>query len=666
MFLNSIYYIRFSLFLFAVTLLSCSKENDQPREETAGNIGVTYVYIGELALDVTGNNPNVITNKPIEIRFDKSVNTASVEENIKVFDSENNTVELSFSYFNSNQLVKVGHEQFDENSTYKLIISGSLKGANDESFEVQEYWFTTIALPLILETVLIDEVEYNPLEQIKDISRNPTIELRFNIPVLKNDILVYSSYTNRAMSVAHTINQVDEKTISVQVTQTLGGYNKFTFSISSEIENRIGQPFDGLQLNYYTELDTTLKFPKISDEALLTKIQEQSFKYFWDFGHPVSGLTRERNTSGETVTIGGSGFGVMAIITGIERGFISRQQGVERLETITKFLDEKADRFHGVWPHWLDGTTGKVKPFSTKDNGGDLVESSFMLQALLTARQYLHSDKWEESRIINRINKMWNEVEWDWYTQGGQDILYWHWSEDYEWEMNHKISGWNEALIVYVLAASSSTYPVAKETYTRGWSRSGAMVNSSGNSNYNYTLPLRSDMGGPLFFSHYSFLGLDPRNLSDQYANYWDQNVKHSQINNAYCADNPKQYIGYSADCWGLTASDGNAGYSAHSPNNDRGVITPTAALSSIPYTPEKSMKAIRHFYYMLGDKLWGEYGFYDAFNITESWTANSYLAIDQGPIIIMIENHRSGLLWDLFMSCPEVQGGLDKLGFTY
>jgi len=159
---------------------------------------------------------------------------------------------------------------------------------------------------------------------------------------------------------------------------------------------------------------------------------------------------------------------------------------------------------------------------------------------------------------------------------------------------------------------------------------------------------------------------MDPRNLEDSYANYWEQNVNHSLINMAYCSDNPQSYAGYSEECWGLTASDGNDGYSAHSPNNDRGVITPTAAISSLPFTPEESMKAIRHFYYYLGDRLWGEYGFYDAFNPTAGWVASSFLAIDQGPIICMIENHRTGLLWDLYMSAPEVKQGLDKLGFTY
>jgi hypothetical protein len=219
-------------------------------------------------------------------------------------------------------------------------------------------------------------------------------------------------------------------------------------------------------------------------------------------------------------------------------------------------------------------------------------------------------------------------------------------------------------VITYVLAAASETYGVQAICYHNGYAANGAI--SNGRAFYGITLPLGPDYGGPLFFSHYSFLGLNPRNLRDQYAGYWDQNVSHSLIHWHYGQANPKGYIGYSADCWGLTASDNQSGYSAHSPTNDLGVITPSAALSSIPYTPEQSLRALKHFYYQLGDRLWGPYGFYDAFNVTAGWWGTSYIAIDQGPILLMIENYRTGLLWKLFMESPEVRKGLDKLGFTY
>ncbi|MGB5700793.1 glucoamylase family protein [Muriicola sp.] len=407
----------------------------------------------------------------------------------------------------------------------------------------------------------------------------------------------------------------------------------------------------------------------LSDEALLDEVQRQTFKYFWDFAHPVSGMALERSDKDaygvegwEIVTTGGSGFGIMAMIVGVERNFISRTEAVERLHTITDFL-LNGDRFHGAFPHWYYGSTGKVRPFFTEDNGGDIVETSFMIQGLLTARQYFNEELPEESLLRDKINQLWNEVEWEWYTNG-QEILTWHWSPNYEWTINHQIRGYNEALITYVLASSSPTHPIDTSVYDVGWTSGNQFYN--GQQYYNqWQLPLGPDYGGPLFFAHYSFLGLDPRGLQDLYANYWEQNVNHTLINRAYCLENPKQYLGYAEDSWGLTASDNRLGYSAHSPTNDLGVISPTAAISSMPYTPEYSIQAMRNFYENYEGKLWGPYGFYDAFNLTENWVASTYLAIDQGPIVVMIENYRTGLLWDLFMSCPEVQTGLLKLGFT-
>lgn len=301
-------------------------------------------------------------------------------------------------------------------------------------------------------------------------------------------------------------------------------------------------------------------------------------------------------------------------------------------------------------------------PFSEMDNGADLVETSYLIQGLLTARQYFNGANADETTLRADINEIWNNVEWDWFRNNDQDVLYWHWSPDYEWQMNHPIRGWNECLITYVLAASSTNHSIPKTVYDNGWAQNGALANNS--DYYGINLPLGPAYGGPLFFAHYSFLGINPHELNDAYANYWDQNEAHTLINYEYCIDNPKDHVGYSSMIWGLTASDNNTGYSAHSPENDLGVISPTAALSSFPYTTAVSMDALKFFYYKLGDKIWGEYGFVDAFNLNVPWFADSFLAIDQGPIIIMIENHRSGLLWDLFMSCPEVKTGMTNLGF--
>ncbi len=404
----------------------------------------------------------------------------------------------------------------------------------------------------------------------------------------------------------------------------------------------------------------------LSESALLELVQKQTFKYFWDFAHPVSGLARERSNEsfdygGEVVTTGGSGFGIMAIIVASERGWITREQAAERMNKIVKFL-WKADAFHGAFPHWMNGETGKVIRFGRKDDGADLVETSFLFQGLLCARQYFTKDNVKEREIRDRVNWLWNEIEWNWFTRNGQDVLYWHWSPNNGWVMNFPLRGFNECLITYVLAASAERYPVTPAVYHRGWAQSDFFRN--GKEFYGIKLPLGFDYGGPLFFSHYSFLGLDPRGLRDQYADYWEQNKNHTLINREHCVRNPNNFNGYGANCWGLTASDTYNGYNAHSPTNDFGTITPTAALSAFPYTPEYSMQALKHFYYDLGDKIWGEYGFVDAFNETKNWYAKSYLAIDQGPIVVMIENYRTGLLWNLFMSCPEVKNGLQKLGF--
>ena len=408
---------------------------------------------------------------------------------------------------------------------------------------------------------------------------------------------------------------------------------------------------------------------QLTDTELLDLVQRNTFKYFWDFAHPISGLALERSNleayGGEAaniVTTGGSGFGVMAIVVGVERNYITREQAVERLLKITNFL-LKSDRFHGAFPHWYYGNTGKVKPFFATDDGGDIVETSFLIQGLLTVRQYFNKDIPEEDSLRAKINQLWNDVEWDWYTNN-KEVLTWHWSPNFGWAINHEIKGYDESLIAYVLAASSPTHAINKSVYQNGWTSGSGFIN--GNVYYQkWKLPLGPSYGGPLFFAHYSFLGLDPRNLVDKYANYWEQNVNHTLINREYCVKNPKQFVGYGTTTWGLTASDDHQGYSAHSPTNDLGVISPTAALSSFPYTPEYSMQALRNFYYNFDGKLWGNYGFYDAFNQTKNWYATNYLAIDQGPIIIMIENHRTGLLWDLFMSNTEVKAGLKKLEFT-
>ncbi len=414
--------------------------------------------------------------------------------------------------------------------------------------------------------------------------------------------------------------------------------------------------------------DAKRRLKNLSDTALLELVQKQTFRYFWDFAHPVSGMSRERSNKSfgygdEVVTTGGTGFGIMSVIVATERKWISRDTAAKFLLKMVNFL-LKADSYHGVFPHWLNGETGKTIPFSRKDDGADLVETSYLFQGLLCARQYFTGSSSAERELRNRIGWLWNDIEWNWFTKGGEEVLYWHWSPNNGWAMNFPVRGFNECLIMYVLAAScpNERYSVPSSVYHRGWAQSDFFKN--GKEFYGIRLPLGFDYGGPLFFSHYSFLGLNPKGLKDRYADYWEQNRNHTLINREHCVRNANNYKGYGADCWGLTASDTYSGYAAHSPTEDLGTISPTAALSAFPYTPEYSMQALKHFYFNLGDKIWSEYGFIDAFNETKNWYTKSHLAIDQGPIIVMIENYRTGLLWNLFMSCEEVKKGLNKIGF--
>lgn len=496
-----------------------------------------------------------------------------------------------------------------------------------------------------------------------------TVTLAFSAPISHSSasaVISFTSASGTAVPFALTYQNKDSVVV-LQPTQALSGLSAYTISIPASLSSQSGGNLtNAITINLTTALDSAHKFPTISDTALLTLVQQQTFKYFWDFGHPVSGLARERNTSGETVTSGGSGFGIMAIVTGISRNFITRAQGLARMQTIASFLKNTAQKFHGAFPHWLNGTSGLVIPFSANDNGADIVETSYLMQGLLCARQFFDGTDAAETALRADINTLWNGVEWDWFRQNNQNVLYWHWSPDADngWKIDMPVKGWNEALITYVLAASSATHGIPKAVYDSGWASNGGIKN--GASYYGYALPLGPAAGGPLFFSHYSFLGINPNGLADAYADYAVQTKNHTLINYSYCKANPKNYYGYSDSCWGLTASDiPNNGYTASSPTNDVGVIAPTAAISSMPYTPVQSMQALTFYYYVLGDKLWGQYGFTDAFSLQDAWFASSFLAIDQGPQIIMIENYRSGLLWNLFTSCPEVKTGMKSLGFT-
>lgn len=408
---------------------------------------------------------------------------------------------------------------------------------------------------------------------------------------------------------------------------------------------------------------TSRPVPGLDDAALLDRIAQATATYFTDWSHPVSGMARERSAGAfgydveETVTTGGTGFGVMAQLVSAARGWRPRRDILDRVERIVGFL-EAADSFDGVFPHFLGGATGRVLPFMAGDDGGDLVETAFLMTGLLAAAEYFT----EAPELAARIEQLYRSVNWAAHVRGGAELM-WHRHPDRDWPANAlPIRGWNEAMPVFVLAAGSPTHPIAAAIYHESWAAAPAFRN--GRSYAGVGLPLGPDWGGPLFLSQYPFLGLDPRGLADAYADYGRQARAHALVNRAHCLANPHGWRGYGTDCWGLTASDDPSGYVAHSPTEDTGVVTPTAALASLPFAPAEAMPAIRHFHDALGHLIWGEAGFVDAFSLHHGWVAESRLAIDQAPIVVALENHRSGLLWRLFMARPEVRAGLSALGF--
>ena len=543
------------------------------------------------------------------------------------------------------------------------VIAGAIFGCKKQNGHSAA---STPAGAFTFKSVTVNGINNNTLTY-SNVDTAPVIQFYFSAPIDTASVAANIGISGAGGIVAGKFSYANNDSVLIVQTATpLQPLTPYTFYITKDLRSTADSSLGSNVVLYITTgIDTVDKFPRISDSALLTLVEQQTFNYFWGNGDPTSGMAKER-ASQTQVTTGGSGFGIMAMLVGVQRNFISRTDALNRITTIVNFLTNTVTTYHGAFSHWINGSTGATIPFSTQDNGGDIVETSYMLQGLLCARQYFNSTtNPNETSLRTAINNLYNNVDWNWYRQNGQNVLYWNWSPTYNFAINVQVTGWCEALITYVLAASSpnSTAAIPPIVYTNGWAKNGGEKN--GNTYYGIPLPLGPPYGGPLFFAHYSFLGINPNGLSDAYANYWTQNTAHAMINYQYCVANPNHFVGYGDSCWGLTASDIQNGYTASSPTNDVGVIAPTAAISSLPYTPTQSMNALRFFYYKLGDKIWGQYGFIDAFNLTNIWFDNDFLAIDQGPEIVMIENYRSGLLWNLFMSCPEVQTGMQSLGFS-
>lgn len=534
-------------------------------------------------------------------------------------------------------------------------------------------------------TLYVDDVEFLP--------ENFNIEQELNSPVLSG-IKAYEKHIDlwwktenpenvkyyciyRSFDGQNFVPIGIQRTYLPRYTDFLGEIGKKAFYRISAVDYSLHETSLSNILNAETR--------PMTDDEFLDMVEEAHFRYYWDGAEPISGLARE-NIPGRSdmIAAGASGFGVMSILVAMERGFITREEGIERFLKITVFL-QKADKYHGAVSHFMDGTSGKTIPyFGHKDNGGDLVETSFLIQGLLAAFQFFDQNTVEEKTIRDRIDTFWRNIEWSWYKQTKDSpFLYWHWSPDQGWIMNHPLIGWNETMITYLLAIMSPSHPIEPSMYYSGWAsqsqraqdyRKGWGGTEAGSMYTNgkvfYGLPLKVGVsnGGPLFFVHYSYLALNPHQFSDKYTNYFENNQTIAKINLRYCMENPGKYVGYGENCWGLTASDFAWHYQAQEPvsTRDNGTIAPTGALASFPYTPEESMKALRNYYENYGQFLWGEYGFRDAFNLTENWCSSIFMGLNQAPITVMIENYRTGLIWNLFMKNQDVQKGLKRFQYLF
>jgi hypothetical protein len=485
------------------------------------------------------------------------------------------------------------------------------------------------------------------------------IDLRWN-PVA--GVIGYNIY--RADSTACPFTKLNANVHRTNVYSDFIGTNNTTkyYCVVSVMGTGVSAPSDTVSAASYA----------MTDEQLLTSVQQATFRFFWDYAYPTSGLIRDNydpNSITNTCAVGGTGMGLMAICVGAERGFVSRADGAERVLKTLNFLNEVTPRYHGAWAHFADGNTGEtIASISSYDNGADLVETAYVAEGLLTVRKYFNSNDPVETQIRSLATSMWEGIDWYWYLRRSQsgyennETLYWHWSPNYGWAMDRTIVGYNECQIVYLLAIASPTHPIPASCYYNGWTGSGY---KNGDSYYGYKQWV-SSLESPMFFTHYTHLGFDPRDKYDNFCNYYDNSRNLALIDRAYCIANPKGFSDYNDLVWGMTASYNPWGYGAQAPGGpDNGTISPTAALSSTPYTPTESIATLKYFYHHYGSNVWGPFGFVDAFNPTVPWFSHCYIAIDQGPIMIMIENYRTGLCWNLFMANHEIATMLESIGWA-
>lgn len=419
----------------------------------------------------------------------------------------------------------------------------------------------------------------------------------------------------------------------------------------------------------------------------MDELQERTFAYFWDLALPGNYQIPDRWPKKTFSSIAATGFGLTSYLVGVERGYVTRAEAAERtLHTLQVLRDlpqgpdsTGVSGFHGFFYHFLtndQATRYKNVELSTIDTG-------LLMAGILSAQSYFDGDSPEEQKIRALADTLYRRVEWDWFLNDSTRL-----SMGYRPErgfLQNDWHGYNEAMILLVLALGSPTHPIPAEGW-QAWCDTYEWDAFYGQEHLNFE---------PLFGHQYSQMYIDFREIQDPYmkakgSDYFQNSRMATLTNRAYCMDNPRQFVGYGEDCWGLTACDGPRvldtiwqgepvqffTYRARgaSPQRivDDGTIAPTAAGGSVPFAPEVCLPALEYMWTTYYDDLIGEYGFRDAFNPTftfcegceNGWFDTDYLGIDQGPILIQIENHRSGLVWEIMKRNPYIRKGLERAGF--
>ncbi len=405
----------------------------------------------------------------------------------------------------------------------------------------------------------------------------------------------------------------------------------------------------------------------ITTEALLDTVQHAGVMYFWNEANPANGMVKDRDTGGSVSSIAATGFGLSALCIGVDHGWLDRAAVRSRvLTTLNTFWTGPQGTavngmigYKGLYYHWLDMNTAT----RTWDAELSTIDTALLMAGIIDARHYFTGSDPEEVQIRALADSIYLRCNWEfmrnfsngikmgWKPGGGGFGGFGPWV------------GYNEAMILYILALGSPTHPIPASQWTT-WTSTYSWQTRYGYTNINFP---------PLFGHQYSHCWVDFRGLQDVFTfskgiTYFENSRRATLAQRAYCIANPSNWVAYSDSLWGLTASDDPFGYAAHGappPWSENGTITPTAGISSLPFAPEVVVPLMHNLWDNWRGTLWGPYGFTDAFNPTQSWVGQDVLGIDQGPIVMMIENYRNEAVWRRISQNEWIANGLTRAGFT-